>query len=176
MTPHYGLDPDSTALLNRTRSAVMSLLAIDGLLIGLSGLLLRSRGPGITLWPVEEAYRWSHLSLLGLMFAGSIVRLIGTSRPVLEDPGRRTRRFFWAHTLSALIGTAALPLGLAYAWAVRPMLVSIAPFWVVSLVLGLLSLPRLDELIGFDRPLPDRSHVEPDAVEDPDSNPSPSRT
>jgi hypothetical protein len=153
MTTPTGLDPASAACLHRTRSAVMTVLALDGLLIAASGLLLRTRGPGMTLWPAEEAYRWSHLTLLALMFAGSAVRLIGTARPVLEDPSRRARRFHWSHLIGALAGTAALPIGFAYGWAVRPQLAAVGPFWAVALVLGLLALPRADELIGFDQPM-----------------------
>ncbi|RUL86945.1 hypothetical protein [Tautonia sociabilis] len=152
MTRRSDLDPASVALLDRTRSSVMTVLALDGLLIAASGLALRTRGPGMTLWPFEDAYRWSHLALLALMFVGSVVRLAGTARAVLERPEGRARWFFWSHTLSALLGLAALPLGFTYAWAVRPLLSAVAPFWGVALVLGLLALPRVDELAGFDEP------------------------
>ncbi|QDV33949.1 hypothetical protein [Tautonia plasticadhaerens] len=156
MTNPHGLDPESESCLHRTRSAVMSVLALDGVLIAASGVLLRNRGPGMTLWPAEEAYRWSHLALLALMFLGSAIRLIGTARPVLADPSRRARRFLGSHLLGALFGLAALPLGFAYGWAVRPQLAAVGPFWAVGLVLGLLSLPRVDELTGFDQPMSPR--------------------
>lgn len=176
MTTQSGLDAESAACLHRTRSAVMSVLAADGLLIAASGVLLRSRGPGMTLWPAEEAYRWSHLILLALMFLGSAIRLLGTTRLVLDDPSRRSRRFLGSHLLSALVGSAALPLGFAYGWAVRPQLSAVGPFWAVALVLGLLALPRVDELIGFDQPMRLRrpARTGPDAAEAPDEPPPPS--
>ena len=166
------LDPASASCLEQTRSAVMSVLLLDGLMIAFSGLLLRLRGPGITLMPPEEAYRWSHLILLILMFLGSALRLIGTARPVLDNPRHRSRWFFWSHVGSALLGLLALPVGFAYAWAVRPQLSAVGPFWAVSLVLGLLALPRLDEILGFDRPMPSRLPDSPEDAEDTD----PSRT
>jgi hypothetical protein len=102
-----------------------------------------------------------------LMFAGSALRLIGTARPVLENPRFRWAWFYWSHVGSALFGLLALPVGFAYSWAVRPKLSAVGPFWAVALVLGLLALPRLDELIGFDRPMPPSSPDGPDPPDDP---------
>jgi hypothetical protein len=166
------LEPAAASCLEHTRSAVMSVLLLDGLVIAGSGLFLRLRGPEITLISPEEAYRWSHLILLILMFLGSALRLIGTARPVLENPRHRSRWFFWSHVGSALLGLLALPVGFAYAWAVRPRLSAVGPFWAVALVLGLLALPRLDEILGFDRPMPSRLPDAPEDAEDAD----PSRT
>ena len=150
------LDPASADCLERTRSAVMTLLVVDGLAIALSGLLLRGRGGGITLMEPAEAYRWSYLALLALMMIGSLVRVVGTTRWLLGDPGRRGRRFYWSHVASAAAGLPALGLGFAYGWAIRPSLSAVAPYWGVALVLGVLALPRVDELIGFDRPMTPR--------------------
>ena len=150
------LDPASADCLERTRSAVMTVMAVDGLAIAASGLLLRGRGGGITWMEPAEAYRWSYLALLALMLAGSLIRVVGSTRWLLGDPRRRASRFYWSHVASAAVGLPALGLGFAYGWAIRPSLSAIAPYWGVALVLGVLALPRVDELIGFDRPMKPR--------------------
>jgi hypothetical protein len=42
-----------------------------------------------------------------------------------------------------------VPIGFAYAYAVRPTLDAVAPFWVAGLALGFLALPRAAELEGL---------------------------
>lgn len=150
MSPRPEPDPSSLRCFERTRSTVMTILLIDGLLIAISGLLLRNREPGISLWLAEDAYRRFHLALLILMFVGSFIRLVGMTRLVMNLTRNGFGWFFWSHTGSALIGTLAIPIGFVYGWAVRPMLSTIGPFWAVALVLGILALPRMDELIGID--------------------------
>ena len=44
---------------------------------------------------------------------------------------------------------------------IRPRLGDVGPFWAVALVLGLLALPRADELEGFDRTPPPRRRPGP---------------
>ncbi|HEX8204326.1 MAG TPA: hypothetical protein VF590_27860 [Isosphaeraceae bacterium] len=146
------LDP-ATACLERTRSAVLNVLVIDGCGIAASGLALGRRGLGIALWEPEPTRRRAYLALLGLTFVSYLLRRTLGARAALHDPRRRAGRFYWAHVLGAAVGTLALPLGFAYGWLIRPVPREVLPFWVVALALGVLSFPRRDEIEGFDRPI-----------------------
>lgn len=150
-----GHDPATLACLERTRSAVLNVLVVIGIGIALSGWLLSRRAFGPALWPPEEARRFALLALLGIVLLSVSVRRMGTSRMFLQDHARRARRFYWAHVAGAAIGALAVPLGFAYGWAIRPRLDGVGPFWAVALAMGVLSLPRVEPLLGFDRSIPD---------------------
>jgi hypothetical protein len=93
--------------------------------------------------------------ILFLFAASRVVLRVGSSREALRDPEGRARRFLRSHVASAAVGAIAIPLGFAYAWAIKPRLEDISPFWVVAFATGALALPRSQELAGFDEPIPD---------------------
>ena len=126
-------------VLARTRSAVLNVLLVAGLLIALSGWALRSLDRGATLWPPDRARRVAFGVLLGLVAASLIARRAIGRRP-------RPARFFQAHLAAAILGALAVPLGFVYGYAVAPTLDAVAPFWVAGLALGFLALPRRAEL------------------------------
>jgi hypothetical protein len=150
------LDPTSRDCLAKTRSAVLNVLVATGLMIAVSGWLLRLRAGAF-----DRPAQPTRLLHQGLMTALAVVaassylarRLLGR-RAALRDPSRRARTFFRAHVLPALIAALAAPLGLAYGWFLAPSLESVIPFWVVALALGFLSLPRVAELADFDQTMP----------------------
>jgi hypothetical protein len=145
-------EPAALATLERTRSAVLNILVAEGLGIAASGFLLRWRDRG-ALFRAHDQVRQGMLGgLLILVAASYLARRVLGSRSALLDPARRARRFFRAHVISALIGSLAVPLGLAYGWTVRPRLDAVAPFWVAALALGFLALPRASELDDLDVP------------------------
>jgi hypothetical protein len=141
-------------LVRRTRSAVLNVLVVVGGGIALSGLILRDRRRGATLWPPDPTRRAAYVALLGLVVASVVLRRVLGRRSGLRDQATRAGRFFRAHLAGALAGALAVPLGLAYAYAVRPDLEAVAPFWVAALALGFLSLPRPDALSDLDAPPP----------------------
>jgi hypothetical protein len=149
--------PEAVETIRRARSGVWNVIMMAGLAIGASGLLLRRRQWDTSPMPVEVAWRWAHLALLGVIVASTFLRLLS----VVPWAARSRRRFVGAHVAAALAGFLAIPIGFAFAWLVRPRLDAIAPFWAVALVLGFLSLPRADEaeLIDGQRRLgpPDES-------------------
>ncbi len=149
---HDGLDPASASCVQQTRSAVMTLLAIDGLAIALSGILLRQRESGIILWDPLQAGRLAHLALLFVILVGIVIRLVGTTRTFLTPPASRLGRFYWSHFAGAFFGFLGLPIGFIYGWAVRPELRHVGPFWLLAIAMGLLALPRVEELFGFEVP------------------------
>jgi hypothetical protein len=155
-------DPETAACLERTGSAVLNVLVVDGCGIAASGLVLGRLGWGdVARWDPAAALRGAYFVLIGLtIFSFALRRILG-SRAALRNPSRRAARYYWAHVLGAALGTLALPLGFAYGWLIRPVPREIIPFWVVALALGLLALPRQAELEGFDRPLPGADEVPP---------------
>lgn len=151
------LEPAALRCLERTRSAVLNILIGVGAGIAMSGLVLRWRDRG-AIWRAPEELRQALLTaLFVLVVASYLTRRVGASRPRLHDPHRRAARFYRAHLMSALLGSLAIVLGLCYGWWVRPRLDAVSPFWVAALALGLLALPRADELRDFPEPIPEPS-------------------
>ncbi len=171
----HGNDPATLACLERTRSAVLNVLVVMGIGIALSGWLLSRRAFGLALWPPDEARRLALLALLGIVLLSVSVRRIGTSRVFLKDHTKRAQRFYWAHVAGAAIGALAVPLGFAYGWAIRPRIDGVGPFWAVALAMGVLSLPRIEPLLGFDRPMLDL-HSDLDSETDSNSDSHPDRS
>ena len=153
-TAELSLDPGSIDCLRRTRASVLNVLMGVGVVVAVSGVILRGRPAGA--WPALTP-RLNDLMLgsLILIFAISTVmrRSLGR-RARLSDPGLRDQRFFWGHVLPAVVGALAAPLGLAHGWLLSPRLETLIPFWVTALLLGVLAYPRGRELEGFDRPMP----------------------
>lgn len=155
-------DPAVAACLDRTRSAVLNVLVAVGAGIAASGLYLGRLDRGALLWPEQAAERVAHAALFTVIAAGFVALRVFGSRSALRDPGRRATRFYRAHVAGAAIGALAVPLGLAYGWAIRPRLDGVAPFWVAALALGLLAWPRAAELDDFEEPMtPTRADAPP---------------
>lgn len=154
MTPP---DPAKEACLARTRSAVLNVLMAAAAGITVSALILRSRDEGAA----GPATRVVRLTLLGILMvlalASHLARRWGTSRGRLGDPLARASRFYRAHLISAIIASAAVPVGFAYGWFVRPELDGVGPFWAAALALGFLALPRAASLDDFDEPTTESS-------------------
>jgi hypothetical protein len=153
MTP---LSPHALACLDRTRSAVLNVLMAAGLGIAISGWLLR--------WHERRAlFPGAHpqlrqgliVGLFGVAVASYVVRRVMTRRGALHDPKQRAARFYRGHVLAAVLAALAVPLGLVYGWIDRPRLDTVGPFWVVTIALGLLALPRAYEMEGFDSDVAD---------------------
>jgi hypothetical protein len=152
------LSPADAQLVERTRSLVLNVLIADGAGIAASGLALRGRQAGASTWPLDEARALTYAALVALIFLSLATRRALASRARLRDPAARRARFAGAHLAGAVAGALAIPLGFAYAFAVRPTLDAVLPFWASALILGLLSLPRADALDGLD---PLESHQAP---------------
>lgn len=146
------IDPDSQACLERTRSAVLNILLGVGAGIALSGLILRWRDRAAA-WRAPDGLRQALIAgLIAILVVSHLARRIGASRSALREPAGRSSRFYRAHVLAAAIGALAVPLGLAFGWAIRPRLDAVAPFWIAALALGFLALPKAAELEDLDPP------------------------
>jgi hypothetical protein len=133
------------ACLRRTRTAVLNVLVGVGLMIAVSGWLLRRRAEDIVR-PVPRMHEGLLLALVSVAVAGYLIRRTGLGRLSGLHAGRREGRFYWSHVGSAAIAAIGVPLGLVYGWCVAPRLEGVIPFWVVPMALGLLAIPRRGEL------------------------------
>src|SRR4051812_45596644 len=104
------LDPASLECLKKTRSGVLNVLVGVGVIVALSGMLLRGREEG----GVPKSFSNMMYGGLILIFAVSTIarRSLGR-RSWLRDPTSRGARFFGGHVVAAVIGALAAPLGLA---------------------------------------------------------------
>jgi hypothetical protein len=141
------LDPEWEACLSWTRGWVLNVLVGVGLLIAVSGWLLRSHRPQAT---IRAARTWHDVLLCGLFGVAVCSYLL--RRPRLqrldgEPASRRAARFSWRHVGSAAVAAIGVLLGLLYGWFVDPSLRGVIAFWVVPLAFGLLALPRRGELV-----------------------------
>jgi hypothetical protein len=135
----------------------LNVLIADGLMIALSGGLLRYRSGALG----PSGARALHRELMAGLFVIAVIsyaarRILvrrartASSRTVHGQEAAREARFYWSHVWPAIIAALAAPVGLVYGWWVDRSIQSIAPFWVVALALGSLALPRTSELEGFD--------------------------
>jgi hypothetical protein len=147
------LDPPAVACINQTRAAVLNIIIVAGLLLVVSGFVVREFDFGVPRMPQDQARRVAYGTLFVLVVASYGTRRALSSRQSLRDPRTRGPRFYLAHVVGALIGALAVPLGFLYGVAVRPELREIAPFWVAGMALGFLALPRGHELADFDEPM-----------------------
>jgi hypothetical protein len=147
-------EPESLAILERTRSAVLNVLVAVGVGIAASGLILRWRDR-FALFRATDRVRQAMLAaLLVLVVVSYLCRRVLGRRSLLRLPEHRAERFYQSHWVSAAVGALAIPLGLVYGWTVQPRMEAVAPFWVAALALGFLALPRASELDGLDDPFP----------------------
>jgi hypothetical protein len=152
-TSELSLDPGAVDCLQRTRSSVLNVLLGVGVVVALSGVILRGQPAGAFL---AASPHLSDIMLGGLILifvASTLLRRTLGRRTRLSDPTMRGRRFFWGHVLPAVVGGLAAPLGLVHGWLLSPRLETIIPFWVTALLLGVLAYPRGRELEGFDLPM-----------------------
>jgi hypothetical protein len=153
-TAELSLDPGAIDCLRRTRSSVLNVLLGVGVVVALSGVILRGRPAGV-LQAIPPRLNDMMLGSLILIFVVcTLLRRSLGRRTWLSDPRLRGRRFFWGHVLPAVVGALAAPLGLVHGWLLSPRLETIIPFWVTALLLGVLAYPRGRELEGFDLPMP----------------------
>jgi hypothetical protein len=139
-------EPVGEALLRCTRIAVLNVLIGVGLLIAVSGWLIRRRAEGPMVRPPQGLRVTLLTALVVVAVASYLVRRAGFGRSAYLARERREARFFWSHVGAAAITAAGVLLGLGYGWYVAPDLERVIPFWVVPLALGLLAIPRRGEL------------------------------
>jgi hypothetical protein len=138
--------------LAHTRTAVLNVLIAVGLVIAISGGLLRFRA-GSEAATFSRRFHQELMACLVLVAVTSYAaRRILTQRLWRGKAPASESLFYWSHVLPAAIAALAAPLGLAYGWFIDPTVKSVIPFWVVALALGSLALPRSTELDCFDRP------------------------
>jgi hypothetical protein len=147
------LDPNALECLKRTRTGVLNVLVGVGLIVALSGAMLRGRAQDALGDGQGRAGGILVASLLVLFAASMVLRRWLGRRVRLREPASRGPRFYWGHILPAVVGALAAPLGLVHGLLVSPRLEAILPFWLTALVLGVLSYPRGRELEGFDLPM-----------------------
>jgi len=149
------------ACLARTRTAVLNVLIADGLVIALSGGLLRFRTGALGPAASRDLHQELMAGLLVISVISYAARRILSQRAVHGQAASRESLFYWSHVLPAIIAALAAPLGLVYGWWVDRSVQSVVPFWVVALALGTLALPRARELECFDRPASGSGSVPP---------------
>jgi hypothetical protein len=152
-TAEESLDPASLDCLRKTRSGVLNALVAVGMVVALSGALLRRRVDGAVVPVPERLNQVMFLSLILIFVVSTVARRVLGRRERLRDPHLRGSRFFWGHVVPAGIGALAASLGLLYGWLISPRIEAILPFWLAALVLGILAYPRGRELEGFDAPM-----------------------
>ena len=152
-TSELSLDPFAVDCLQRTRASVLNVLLVVGVVVALSGILLRGRPAGALQAAAPRLNDMMLGSLILIFVASTLLRRALGRRARLNDPTLRGKRFFWGHVLPAIVGALAAPLGLVHGWLLSPRLETIIPFWVTALLLGVLAYPRGRELEGFDLPL-----------------------
>jgi hypothetical protein len=151
---HQERDPAAWACLERTRSAVLNVLVAVGLMIAVSGWLLRGRA-GAERPHASRAPRYQLMfGVIALTVASYTLRRVMGRRSALSQSQNPESRFFWSHVLSAVIASLGVPLGLAYGWLIDPRLDAVIPFWILPLTLGSLAWPRAQELDDLERPIP----------------------
>jgi hypothetical protein len=139
-------DPAMDACLAQARNAVLNVLVGVGVMIAVSGWLIRRRAREGIAAPTRGLHDGLLFALIVAAVASYLVRRAWARRPASLRDDRRLARFYWSHVGAAAIAAFGVPLGLAYGWFVDPRLEGVAPFWIVPLALGLLSIPRRGEL------------------------------
>ncbi len=137
---------DLEACLSRTRSAVLNVLVVIGLMIAASGWWLRRRAEQGVVEPVRGWHDGLLLGLIVVAVSSYVMRRARFRRADAGTASRQATRYFWTHVGSAAVAAIGVPLGLAYGWYVNPHLEGVIPFWVVPLALGFLAIPRRGEL------------------------------
>jgi hypothetical protein len=155
------IDPDALTpgptngdCLSRTRNAVLNALVGVGLMIAVSGWLIRRRASEPIALPPRGLHDGLLLGLLGLAVVSYLMRRRWLARPAALPRDQLESLFYRSHVGSAAVAALGVPLGLAYGWFVDPQLEGVAPFWVVPMALGLLAFPRRGKLDDFAPPPP----------------------
>lgn len=91
--------------------------------------------------------------LIGLLALAYFTMRFGSSRAALTDPRKRAGRFFRSRVVATAIASLAIPLGFLSGWVSGPDLQTVAPYWIASLGMGFIALPRGHELDDFDEPI-----------------------
>jgi hypothetical protein len=133
---------------------VLNVLVGDGLLIAVSGWLLRRHRQQAIIRSERGWHDGLLFGLIAVAVCGYLLRRPRLRPSDSETPSRRAARFFWGHVGSAAVAAIGVPLGLLYGWFVDPRLEGVIVFWVVPLALGLLALPRRGELDEVGPPSP----------------------
>lgn len=144
--------PTSGDGLSRTRNAVLNVLVGVGLMIAVSGWLIRRRANEPIAPPARGLHDGLLLGLIGLAVVSYLMRRRWLARPASLPRDQVESLFYRSHAGSAAVAAFGVPLGLAYGWFVDPQLRGVAPFWVVPMALGLLAFPRRGELDGYAPP------------------------
>jgi hypothetical protein len=134
------------ACLARTRKAVLDVLIGVGVMIAVSGWLLRGRAEAMVPRPARGPHDVLLLALIVAAVASYLSRRSWLRRPAGLPPAPREACFFWSHVGAAAIAAIGPPLGLAYGWFVDASLEGVAPFWVVPMAMGALAFPHRGEL------------------------------
>jgi hypothetical protein len=148
--PTLGSAQHLSACLHRTRSHVLNVLVVVGLLIAVSGWLLRQRALTWQPRPAQTLSNSLYGVLIAIAAASYALKRLLSARASRAEPAHFDRAFYWAHLSPALIAGLAVPIGLAYGCLVRPQLDAVAPVWVVPFALGFLCLPRRSELANLE--------------------------
>ena len=148
-TDEDSLDLASLQCLTRTRSGVLNVLMGVGVVVALSGLILRSRPAGALAGNPTWLSQAMLMVLFGVFVVSTVLRRVLGRRTRLRDPRSARPAVPRGPRRARLRGSDCRALGLAHGWLVSPRLEAVIPFWVVALLLGILAYPRARELEGF---------------------------
>jgi hypothetical protein len=139
-------DAEREACLRRTRVAVLNVLMGVGLMIAVSGWLLRRRAEEGIVGPSRRLHDALLTALYLVGIVSYLVRRVASVRAARVPMAERGPLFYGSRVATAALAALGVPLGLAYGWWVDSRLEAVIPFWVVPLALGLLAIPRRAEL------------------------------
>ncbi len=147
------IGPIGAGCLRRARGLVINVMIAASAGIAISGVILRNCERGALQLPRDRTRQLAQLLLFALALASiwlrvHVPRREGDSAPALAN------RFIAFRLASSVSAALAVPLGLAYSWAVEPDLTVVAPFWAVALGLNVLAIPRTSQVesLGLDGP------------------------
>ena len=113
-TAELSLDPAAIECLGKTRSGVLNVLVGVGMIVALSGFVLRGRASGGAVPRARTGSTRVCSWVWDLIFVAQHdpAQSPGSSRPgsAIRSPGGP--RFYWGHVLPAVVGALAAPLGL----------------------------------------------------------------
>lgn len=133
-------------LLLRTRKGVLNVMVGAGLLIAVSGWVLRRRAQAGIGPPPRGLHDELLFALIIVAVVSYLVRRAWIWRPESLEHATGRARFYRLHVGAAAIAVLGVPLGIAYGWFVDPRLEGVAPFWVVPMAMGILAIPRRGEI------------------------------
>lgn len=121
--------------------------------IAVSGVILRFRDDPAFAFSRGRTRQLAQLLLFVLAMTSVWLRVRIPIRGE-ESSSSKANRFVAIRTASAISAALAVPLGLAYSWAVEPDLAAVAPFWAVAIGFSLFAIPRSHQVesLGLDGP------------------------